>query len=149
VNRRQEIQLTDTERNALLREVPKAALATIDKDGYPHIVAMNYVAKDGLIYMTSYRKAQKVVNIRRNPKVSVMVETGRKYSELRGLMIRGTCEIIDSAEAVMETFRDIAHMRGATGEVQRPGAWASKRVVLKIMPVKIASWDHRKLGGRY
>lgn len=149
MNRRQETQLTDTERNALLREVPKAALATIDKDGYPHVVAMNYVAKDGLIYMTSYRKAQKVVNIRRNPRVGVMVETGRKYSELRGVMIRGTCEIIEGAEAVMETFRDIAQVRGGTGDVQRPGVWASKRVVLKIMPVKIASWDHSKLGGRY
>ena len=37
---------------------------------------MAYMVKDGCIYMTSFRKAQKVVNARRNPKVAVMIESG-------------------------------------------------------------------------
>src|SRR6266700_8388585 len=94
-NRRQEIQLSPDEQAAFFRERKKAALATIDGDGFPHVVAMNYFTRDGVFYMTSYGKAQKVVNIRRNPKVGLMVETGSAYAELKGVMVRGHCEIIE------------------------------------------------------
>src|SRR5206468_3101021 len=80
-NRRQEIQLTPEEQAAFLRQHHKAAFATIDKDGFPHVVGMNYVVKDGAFYMTSYGKAQKVLNVRRNPKVGLMVETGDSCAE--------------------------------------------------------------------
>src|SRR6266436_4612840 len=99
-NRRQQIRLSPEEQAAFFRERKKAALATIDKDGSPHVVAMNYFARDGAFYMTSYGKAQKVVNIRRNPKVAVMIEAGDEYAELRGVMVRGQCEIIEGADAV-------------------------------------------------
>ena len=88
-DRRQQIRLSPDEQAAFFRERKKAALATIDKDGFPHVVAMNYFARDGAFYMTSYGKAQKVVNIRRNPKVALMIEAGDEYAALRGVMIRG------------------------------------------------------------
>jgi PPOX class probable F420-dependent enzyme len=150
MDRRRQIQLTPDEQAAFLREHRKAALATIDKEGFPHIVAMNFYVEDGVFYMTSYRKAQKVVNILRNPKVAVMVEAGEKYSELRGIMVRGHCEIIEGAEAVRATFAAMAKARGAATERPRGSAdSAPKRVVLKIVPEKVTSWDHSKLGGVY
>jgi PPOX class probable F420-dependent enzyme len=149
-NRRQQIQLTPDEQAAFFRERKKAALATIDKDGYPHVVAMNYFARDGAFYMTSYGKAQKVLNVRRNPKVALMVEVGDEYSELRGVMIRGRCEILEGEAAVRAAFEGRAVAQANPAPVN-PGAAASapKRVVLKIVPEKVVSWDHRKLGGRY
>src|SRR5262245_15867938 len=87
-NPRHQIRLTPDEQAAFFRERRKAALATIDKDGFPHVVAMNYFALDGAFCMTSYGKAQKVLNIRRNPRVALMIEAGDDYSELRGVMIR-------------------------------------------------------------
>jgi nitroimidazol reductase NimA-like FMN-containing flavoprotein (pyridoxamine 5'-phosphate oxidase superfamily) len=80
-DRRQQIRLSPDEQVAFFRERKKAALATIDKDGFPHVVAMNYYARDGAFYMTSYGKAQKVVNIRRNPKVALMIEAGDEYAD--------------------------------------------------------------------
>src|SRR5438046_10467791 len=100
ISRRPQIQLSPDEQTAFFRERKKAALATIDKDGFPHVVAMNYFARDGVFYMTSYGKAQKVVNVRRNPKVALMVESGDAYAELRGVMIRGHCEILEDQDAV-------------------------------------------------
>jgi nitroimidazol reductase NimA-like FMN-containing flavoprotein (pyridoxamine 5'-phosphate oxidase superfamily) len=100
MNKRRQIQMSAEEQAAFLRGNRKAALATIDQHGFPHVVGMNYFVKDGAFYMTSYGKAQKVLNIRRNPKVSLMVESGQGYSELRGVMIRGHCEVIDDADAV-------------------------------------------------
>ena len=84
MNRRRQIRFTPEEQAAFLRAHRKAALTTMDKDGFPHIVAMNFFVKDGAFYMTSYGKAQKLLKIRRNPKVALMVEVGDKYSELRG-----------------------------------------------------------------
>ena len=150
MDRRRQIQLSPDEQAVFLREHRKGALATFDPNGFPHLVAMNFLMKDGAFYMTSYRKAQKVVNIQRNPKVALMVEAGDKYSELQGVMVRGRCEIIDGAEAVRATFAAMAEARGATTERPRGSAdSAPKRVVLKIIPEKITSWDHRKLGGAH
>lgn len=150
MNRRHQIQLSPDEQAAFFREHKKAALATIDKDGFPHVVAMNYFAKDGAFFMTSYGKAQKVINVRRNPKVALMVETGDSYAELRGVMVRGRCEILEGTDAVKGAFEARAEAQSNPSAVQ-PGAVASapKRVVLKIVPEKTISWDHRKLGGKY
>ena len=139
MKRRQQIQLSPDEQAAFFRERKKAALATIDGDGFPHVVAMNYFTRDGVFYMTSYGKAQKVINIRRNPKVALMVEAGDEYAELRGVM-----------NLVEATLREITAKRaGRSSTSSGAAASAPKRVVLKIVPEKIVSWDHRKLGGRY
>src|SRR5260370_38243989 len=103
-NRRQQIQLSSDEQAAFFRERKKAALATIDKDGFPHVVAMNYFARAGAFYMTSYGKAQKVVNIRRNPRVALMIEAGAEYPELRGVRIRGRRETLESEATVRPVF---------------------------------------------
>jgi nitroimidazol reductase NimA-like FMN-containing flavoprotein (pyridoxamine 5'-phosphate oxidase superfamily) len=147
VPRRRQIRLTRDEQDAFLRENTKCALATIDREGFSHVVAMGFYVEDGAFYMTSYAKAQKVINIRRNPKVGLMVETGTSYAELRGVMVRGTCEIIDDINIV----RQVMNHRRRAPESGRRGALdsAPKRVVLKIIPHKITSWDHRKLGGIY
>jgi PPOX class probable F420-dependent enzyme len=145
---RPDIRLTPDEQAAFLRDHKKCALATLDRDGFPHIVAMNFVYRDGAFYMTSYGKAQKVLNARRNPKVSVMVETGGDYAELKGVMARGDCTIIDDPEQVSEVFGWL----GAGRAQARPDGSANsvpKRVVMKIAPRRIVSWDHSKLGGRY
>src|SRR4029077_9150799 len=102
--RRRQIHLSEAEQTEFLGQNRKCALATLDRDGYPHLVAMTYGVKDGVFYMTSYGKAQKVLNIRRNPKVGLMIETGSTYAELRGVMVRGNCDIEEGAEAVAEVF---------------------------------------------
>ena len=145
---RPDIRLTPDEQAQFLREHRKCALATLDRDGFPHVVAMNFTARDGVFYMTSYGKAQKVLNARRDSKVALMVETGSAYAELKGVMVRGDCEILDDAAAVGQVFAWMAEDRG---ERRPAGAARSapKRVVMKIVPRKTVTWDHSKLGGRY
>ena len=145
---RPDIRLTPEEEAAFLRDNRKAALATLDQHGFPHVVAMNFVVRDGAYYMTSYGKAQKVLNIRRNPKVGVMVETGRAYAELKGVMVRGHCELIEEADRVAEVLSWLGVGR-ATDRPAGAVRSAPKRVALKITPAKTVTWDHAKLGGRY
>jgi nitroimidazol reductase NimA-like FMN-containing flavoprotein (pyridoxamine 5'-phosphate oxidase superfamily) len=149
-SRQKLIKFNPDEQDQFLARNLKAALATLDKNGFPHVVAMNYFYIDGAFYMTSYGKAQKVVNIRRNPKVAVMVESGRTYGDLQGVMARGHCEIIEEPERVLESMRAMRRRQGPQAAVPRDAsASMPKRVVLKIVPEKITSWDHTKLGGRY
>jgi len=146
--RRRQIILSPEEQAEFLRTNRKASLATFDKDGFPHLVAMTLGVKDGIYYMTSYAKAQKVLNIRRNPKVALMVEAGASYSELKGVMVRGHCEIIEGEDAVREAWATISGMDGAPRRRETSDS-APKRVVLKVTPEKTVTWDHTKLGGRY
>jgi nitroimidazol reductase NimA-like FMN-containing flavoprotein (pyridoxamine 5'-phosphate oxidase superfamily) len=145
---RPDIRLTPDEQTAFLNVNRKAALATLDQHGFPHVVAMNFIVRDGAYYMTSYGKAQKVMNIRRNPKVGVMVETGGAYAELKGVMVRGDCELIEEPERVAEVLRWLGEGR-STARPAGAVRSAPKRVALKIIPRKTTSWDHSKLGGRY
>jgi nitroimidazol reductase NimA-like FMN-containing flavoprotein (pyridoxamine 5'-phosphate oxidase superfamily) len=146
--RRRQIHLSEAEQAAFLGANRKAALATLDAEGYPHLVAMTYGVKDGVFYMTSYAKAQKVVNIRRNPKVGLMIEAGGSYAELKGVMVRGICDLIEGGEAVRDAWAIIS---GESGRPRRreTNDSAAKRVVLKVTPLRIVTWDHTKLGGRY
>src|SRR5262245_65285023 len=137
MSRRSQIELTPDEQAAFLREPLKAALATLDRDGFPHVVAMSFLARDGAIYMTSYAKAQKVLNIRRDPRVGVMIETGRQYSEFRAVMIRGHCEVIEDQALVESIMRGVAAKQaGRSGTPSGAAASAPKRVAPKIVPEK-------------
>jgi len=152
MKRRSQVALTADEQAAFLDEIRLAALSTVDKDGFPHVVAMIFVARDNAIFMTSWTKAQKVLNIRRNPKVGVLIEDGTTYADFRGVSIRGTCEIIDEPNQVREIVHAIFARQAGSPDAEPPtGAFdhLEKRVVLKITPDQVASWDHRKLSGRY
>jgi len=152
MKRRSQVALTTDEQVAFLNESHVASLSTVDKDGFPHVVAMIFVARENAIFMTSWGKAQKVLNIRRNPKVGILIEDGTTYADYRGISIRGTCEIIEDPGQVLEIMRLIVgRQMGPAATEPPPGSLdhIAKRVALKVTPVKIASWDHRKLGGRY
>ena len=152
MKRRSQVALTSDEQAAFLDEVRVAALSTVDRHGFPHVVAMIFVARENAIFMTSWAKAQKVLNIRRNPKGGILIEDGATYADFRGISIRGTCEIIDEPGQVREMMQTIFARQMRSPDAEAPtGAFdhIEKRVVLKVTPAKVASWDHRKLGGRY
>ena len=123
---RPDIRLTPDEQVQFLHDNRKCALATVDQHGFPHVVAMNFRERDGAYYMTSYGKAQKVLNIRRNPRVGIMVESGGAYAELKGVMVRGECELIEEPDRVAESLglaRRRPHHRAPRRRIpQRPEA---------------------------
>ena len=152
MNRRNQIAMTADEQSAFLAAAKTLVLSSIDSRGYPHSVAMWFALIDGLVHMTSFAKAQKVVNIRRNPKVSLLAESGTTYSQLRGLLIRGDAEIVDDPELCLSILADVqpryfGPLDSSVREVLRKQA--AKRVAIRVHPVRVSSWDHTKLGGVY
>jgi PPOX class probable F420-dependent enzyme len=145
--------MTDEERESFLAEGWTLQVASIGPQGFPHLVAMWYVIDDGLVTFTTFRKSQKVLNLQRNPKLTVMLEAGKLYNELRGLVIEGTAEIVDDTEETARVMSLVgAKYQGIPADTSSRDAQmkiASKRVVIRVRPVDSYSWDHRKLGGRY
>jgi PPOX class probable F420-dependent enzyme len=130
-------------------------LSTLDPRGYPHSVPMWFTVRDGAILMTTYAKSQKTLNLRRDPRCSLLVEAGEAYGELRGVLIRGRAQIDADVDAVLETLAAIRTKHGLGGLDPDPAvaaamrAHAAKRVLLRITPERVSSWDHGKLGGAY
>ncbi|MFQ5380465.1 MAG: pyridoxamine 5'-phosphate oxidase family protein, partial [Dehalococcoidia bacterium] len=152
-SRRAQIAFTEEEQEAFINEGWTLQCATIGPRGFPHLIAMWYVVDRGEIVFTTFGKSQKVMNLRRSPRITVMLEAGRGYAELRGVVIEGNAEI---GEAPAETARIMALVgekyNGIPVPTDTPESAlraASKRVTVRIKPVDVYSWDHRKLGGGY
>ena len=154
-SRRDMIALTEDEQREFIEARRTLQVASIGHNGWPHIVAMWYGVIDGLIHFTTYAKAQKVLNLDRDPRITCMLEEGEEYSELRGLVIEGEAEIVrDNPDLVMAVQDASAVLRGGgspTSAMPDAGRLkqASKRAVVKVHPTRLYSWDHTKLGGVY
>jgi len=152
MTRRNAIQLNPAERDEFLKTTKTIVLSTLDRHGYPHSVAMWYVAEDGRFWMTTYAKSQKALNIQRNPKVALLAESGTTYDTLKGVLIRGRADLIDDVDACVGVLTRIHEkMMGSmpAGIEDALKQQARKRVIIKITPERFSSWDHGKLGGVY
>ncbi|MGW4089648.1 PPOX class F420-dependent oxidoreductase [Nocardia sp. NPDC004750] len=149
VNQRAQIVMSDTEITEFLQRSRIATLATIGPKGTPHLTAMWYALIDGEIWFETKAKSQKAVNLRRDPRVTCMVEAGDTYDQLRGVSIEGRAEIIDDAEKLFAVGVSVwERYTGPYNEELRPmvEAMLNKRVAVRVVPERTRSWDHRKLG---
>ncbi|MBV9444335.1 MAG: PPOX class F420-dependent oxidoreductase [Streptosporangiaceae bacterium] len=151
INQRAQVRMTDEEAALFLQQSRTATVATIGPGGFPHLVAMWYGLLDGKVCFETKAKSQKVVNLRRNPAVSCSVEAGESYDQLRGVAIEGTATIIDdtsSDEYWAAAISVFERYQGAYTPQLRPlvEQMMNKRVVIRVDPVRVRSWDHRKLG---
>jgi PPOX class probable F420-dependent enzyme len=145
--------MTDAETRAFLEAGRDLQVGSINADGTPHLVTMWYELDADDICFWTYGKSQKVVNLRRDPRLSVLVATGEVYEELRGVSIIGHAELI---ETLPEVTAFGLHLFGkywgpAEDELVRAGveAQATKRVVIRVKADKTVTWDHSKLAGVY
>jgi PPOX class probable F420-dependent enzyme len=145
MNQRNSIKMTPEQARAYLASRHNCAFATNGHDGYPHVVAMWYTVKDETILMTSYARAQKIVNLRRDPRATVLVESGVTYKELSGVMIRGRVELAEGPAALAE----VLSLTGAAPNNPAAVRRVQKRVVMRFHPERWASWDHSKIVGDY
>src|SRR3954447_55939 len=153
MSRRAQITMSDDEIDAFLHGRHTMNVATIGSDGRVHLVAMWYgfTADDRPAFWT-YGRSQKIVNLRRDPSITCLVETGDTYAELKGVELVGTAAILDSPEDVQAIGRSVyERYNGEWSDAAAAGvaAMGAKRVVVRIDVEKVVSWDHAKLGGTY
>ncbi|MFT4201481.1 PPOX class F420-dependent oxidoreductase [Gordonia sp. (in: high G+C Gram-positive bacteria)] len=149
VNQRNQIVMPDEEIADFVEKQRTATLATNGPDGSIHLVAMWYGVIDGELWFETKAKSQKAVNLRRNPRCSVMIEDGQTYDQLRGIAIEGTAEIYDDEDHILACGISVwERYNGPYSDDLRPmvDQMMNKRVAVRIVADRTRSWDHRKLG---
>ena len=148
MNDRSRVAMEPAEVGALLAAARKMQLATINRDGSPHLVTMFYGLREGRIAFWTYRASQKARNLARDPRVTCLVETGEEYFELRGVQVVGTARCVEDPAGVLEIGRGVAAVTtGMTADAlaEYTAHTARKRVGFVVEPLRVISWDHRRL----
>jgi len=153
VSRRAQIEMAPGELAEFLRERRVLTCATLGRDGWPHLMPLWFVIRDGECWSWTYAKSQKVRNLERDARCTLQVETGEAYHELRGAMFKAECIVHRDLDTVAALGAEIAERYGgaqlddaAREAIRRQ---AAKRVGLQFRWRDVATWDHRKLAGGY
>ena len=145
--------MTPDEMRTFLDEGRDLQVASINADGTPHLVTMWYLRDGEDLLFWTYAKSQKVVNVRRDPRATVLVATGEKYEELKGVSITGATTVVDDLDEVLAFGEQVyeKYWGPIDNDLVREGVrtMGAKRVVIRVTPVKTTSWDHSKLAGVY
>jgi PPOX class probable F420-dependent enzyme len=149
--------MTDEEVASFLLEQRVVTCASAGPDGRPHLMPLWFVPDDGTLLAWTYAASQKAVNLRRDPRATLQIESGESYEELRGVMFEADAELIEAPAEVAAVGLRLA-LRYAPGDLSADAppelrdfvaAQARKRVALRFRPTRTVSWDHRKLAGTY
>jgi len=157
MSRRDQIRMSDEEVRDFLRENKTIIINSIGPDGFPHPMPMWFSFDDALVTsMTTFRKSQKILNLRRDPRVSLLVESGLEYQELRGVVIYGRAELSEDLDEIIAALLAAAGQEAPNADADAQQAMrevmhktASKRTLIRVKPERIISWNHAKLAGVY
>jgi PPOX class probable F420-dependent enzyme len=146
---RDKVAMSQAEIAAFMDGCKSLNVATLGKDGAPHLTTLWFARHEGDILFETYGKSQKVLNLQRDPRIAVLCETGTEYDQLRGVSVRGRGEVVDQAprlQALMAVLVRRNHPGLSEEQVERQAAaMSAKRVVIVVHPEKVMSWDHTKL----
>ena len=142
--------MDDDEVLAFLDEERTVICATIGPDGFPHLMPLWYVVRDGEIWAWTFTKSQKIRNLERDPRATVQVEAGEEYEQLRGVMLKTEVELVRDVDRVADVGAEV-FSRGSGAELTpevraKITGQAEKRTALRFVERERATWDHRKLG---
>jgi PPOX class probable F420-dependent enzyme len=154
-SRRDRIKLTEEEQRELIDGERIVVVSTLGPRGWPHVMPLWYVPRDGEIWIWTYAKSQKVKNLERDPRATLLIESGTEYDELRGMQIEAEAELVRDTGRVVDFAKELT-IRYSEGIESVEGdavaglrAQAPKRVAIHFHTKRVASWDHGKLGGTY
>ncbi|MFL6089966.1 MAG: pyridoxamine 5'-phosphate oxidase family protein [Aeromicrobium sp.] len=148
---RQAVQLDDAEIAVFLASQMKVQVGTVARDGGPHLTTLYYVLDDeGRIEFWTYGSSQKILNLRRDPRIACLVEDGDAYFDLRGVSIRGRARLVEDFDGVLAIGRKVVTAMAGGADLGADGealvaAQARKRIGVIVEPEKVASWDHGKM----
>ena len=148
-NQRGQIVMSDDETDTFLIQQRSATVATLGPQGQVNLVAMWYAWHDGHVWIETKAKSQKVVNLRRDPRMSFLAEAGHTYDQLRGVALEGAGVVVEDPDVVWDVcLRIFERYNAPYTEELKPFVelMAHKRVVVRLDADRVRSWDHRKLG---
>jgi PPOX class probable F420-dependent enzyme len=149
INQRSQVAMSDDEVRTYLEQHRTMNIATIGPSGMPHVVAMWYALIDGEIWFETKSRSQKAQNLRRDPRITCLLEDGHTYDALRGVSIEGRATIVEDPDQLWAVGVSVwERYTGPYTEEAKPliELMLNKRVAIKVEAERIRSWDHHKLG---
>lgn len=149
---RERVRMSTDEVDGFLGEAMKVQVATVNPDGSPHLTTLFYTLNEGRIAFWTYATSQKIKNLERDPRIGCLVEDGMDYTELRGVSIAGTAELLRNEDDVRSIGTAVARRMAGGADLGEIGVaeverQVPKRVGVLITPDTVASWDHHKMTG--
>jgi general stress protein 26 len=153
-SRRDQIVMTEAEIEAYLTEQRILIVATNGPSGHPHVVAMWFALIDGKPAFWTFARSQKIVNIRRDAKITGLIESGDSYNELKGVEMTGSARLIEDRDQILEIGKAVALKYTGPAALHADSlpfieAQVAKRLGVLIDVDRWVSWDHTKLAGVY
>jgi PPOX class probable F420-dependent enzyme len=152
--RRDQIRMSDEEFWQFVESQKTVQVATVQRDGSPHLMPLWFALVDGAVVLETFSKSQKVKNLERDPRITLLFEDGDEYAKLRGASLSARAELVqDDVERVHALHMQV--LLRNTPEIpedvleKASRDMAPKKTAILVRPGKIVSWDHSKLGGIY
>jgi PPOX class probable F420-dependent enzyme len=151
--RRDLISMTDDDMWDFIESRKSVQVATLNKDGSPHLTTLWFAVEDGKIVLETFTKSQKVVNLNRDPRIALLFESGETYNELKGVSINANVELVTEVDDVHRLHMSV--LLRNTPEIpedvldKASASMAPKKTAILVKPDRVMSWDHSKLGGIY
>jgi PPOX class probable F420-dependent enzyme len=148
-NQRAQVVMSDAEVDTFLTQQRSSTVATLGPQGRVHLVAMWYAWHEGHVWIETKARSQKVANLRRDPTMSVLVEAGHTYDQLRGVSLEGAGVVVEDPDVVWDVCVQVfERYQGPYDESLRAlvEEMARNRVVVRLDAERVRSWDHRRLG---
>ena len=149
---RDKIKMSEEELSSFLQKQISLQIGTINKDGSPHLTTMWYLYDGESFIFHTYTKSQKIINLKRDSRITLLTEAGNQYSDLQGIIVYGNAEIINGKDSLEEVIRYMEmvgekYIKDEEGSQYIEGMklQAPKRSVVVVKPSKFISWDHTKI----
>ena len=149
---RDKIKMSEEELSSFLQKQISLQIGTINKDGSPHLTTMWYFYDGENFIFHTYTKSQKIINLKRDSRITLLTEAGNQYSDLQGIIVYGNVEIINGKDSLEEVIRYMEmvgekYIKDEEGSQYIEGMklQAPKRSVVIVKPSKFISWDHTKI----
>jgi|TARA_B100000902_G_C27311911_1_gene918943 PPOX class probable F420-dependent enzyme len=151
--RRDLIKMSETEIDDFISGQKSLQVATINRDGTPHLSTLWFDIVDGNIVFETFTKSQKIKNLERDNRISCLLEDGLEYEKLRGVQINGIAELYTESDDVHNLARGVMARNNPDIPEEMlddiAKAMSAKRTAVVVKATKVITWDHGKLGGTY
>ncbi|MEU6127988.1 pyridoxamine 5'-phosphate oxidase family protein [Saccharopolyspora sp. NPDC047091] len=141
------IAMSQEERDAFLAAERTCRVATIGPDG-PHATPLWFGWDGTALWLNSLTRSKRWADLVRDPRISVVVDAGTEYQELRGVELTGTAEVVGEAPRTGEPEPALAEIELLFARKYLGGdemIHDGRHGWLRVTPTKISSWDFRKL----
>ncbi|MDG2050178.1 MAG: pyridoxamine 5'-phosphate oxidase family protein [Myxococcota bacterium] len=151
--RRDQISMNQDELWSFIDSQKTVQVATINRDGSPHLVPLWFARQDNTIILETFTKSQKIKNLERDPRITILFEEGLVYEHLKGASISAEADLVQEVDRVHALHKAV--LLRNTPELpeevidQASRSMAPKKTAILVQPGRVMTWDHSKLGGRY